>query len=89
MSVGVGKFFLFCKMLPDWLWGPTTLLFDGYREPFDPGLKQLMRNVHHPPPYNKNNNNNNKLQMGRQSVAVVILHITYARTVEVDYSRFS
>jgi hypothetical protein len=27
--------------------------------------------------------------MGRQPVAVVILHITYARTMKVDYSRFS
>jgi hypothetical protein len=27
--------------------------------------------------------------MGRHPVAVVILHISYARTVKVDYSRFS
>jgi hypothetical protein len=27
--------------------------------------------------------------MGRHPVAVVILHITYARTMTVDYSRFS
>jgi hypothetical protein len=27
--------------------------------------------------------------MGRHLVAVVNLHITYARTMEVDYSRFS
>jgi hypothetical protein len=27
--------------------------------------------------------------MGRHPVAVVILHITYARTMKVDYSRFS
>jgi hypothetical protein len=27
--------------------------------------------------------------MGRHPVAVVISHITYARTVKVDYSRFS
>jgi hypothetical protein len=27
--------------------------------------------------------------MGRHPVAVVILHITYARTMRVDYSRFS
>jgi hypothetical protein len=27
--------------------------------------------------------------MGRHPVAVVNLHITYARTVKVDYSRFS
>jgi hypothetical protein len=27
--------------------------------------------------------------MGRYAVAVVILHITYARTITVDYSRFS
>jgi hypothetical protein len=27
--------------------------------------------------------------MGRHPVAVVILHITYARTVKVDHSRFS
>jgi hypothetical protein len=26
--------------------------------------------------------------MGRHPVAVVILHITYARTMKVDYSRF-
>jgi hypothetical protein len=32
---------------------------------------------------------NNKLQMGRHPVAVVILYITYARTMKVDYSRFS
>jgi hypothetical protein len=27
--------------------------------------------------------------MGRHPVAVVISHITYARTIKVDYSRFS
>jgi hypothetical protein len=27
--------------------------------------------------------------MGRHPVAVVNLHITYARTMKVDYSRFS
>jgi hypothetical protein len=27
--------------------------------------------------------------MGRHPVAVVISHITYARTMQVDYSRFS
>jgi hypothetical protein len=27
--------------------------------------------------------------MGRRPVAMVILHITYARTMTVDYSRFS
>jgi hypothetical protein len=27
--------------------------------------------------------------MGRYPVAVVILHITYARTMKFDYSRFS
>jgi hypothetical protein len=31
----------------------------------------------------------NKLQMGRHPVAVVISHITYSRTMKVDYSRFS
>jgi hypothetical protein len=36
-----------------------------------------------------NNNNNNKLQLGRHPVAVVILHIIYALTIKVDYSRFS
>jgi hypothetical protein len=39
--------------------------------------------------HNNNNNNNNILQMGRHPVAVVTLHITYARTMKVDYSRFS
>jgi hypothetical protein len=29
------------------------------------------------------------MQMGRYSVAVVNLHITYTRTMKVDYSRFS
>jgi hypothetical protein len=35
------------------------------------------------------NNNNNKLQIGRHPVAVIVLHITYARTVKFDNSRFS
>jgi hypothetical protein len=29
------------------------------------------------------------MQMGRYPVAVVISHITYTRTMKVDYSRFS
>jgi hypothetical protein len=33
-------------------------------------------------------NNNNKLKMRRHPVAVVILHITYTRTLKFDYSRF-
>jgi hypothetical protein len=33
-------------------------------------------------------NNIYQLQMGRHSVAVDILHITCARTMKVDYSRF-
>jgi hypothetical protein len=35
------------------------------------------------------NDNDNKLQMGKHPLAVVILHITYAQTMKVDYSRFS
>jgi hypothetical protein len=38
---------------------------------------------------NNNNTNNNKLQVGRHPVAAVNLHITYARTLKSDYSRFS
>jgi hypothetical protein len=38
---------------------------------------------------NNNNNNSNKLQMGRHLIVVVTLHITYARTMKFDYSRFS
>jgi hypothetical protein len=33
--------------------------------------------------------NNNKLQMGRHPVAVIILHVTFALAMKVDYSRFS
>jgi hypothetical protein len=36
-----------------------------------------------------NNNNNNNLHMGRHPVAVVILHITYAWNMKVDYSRIN
>jgi hypothetical protein len=39
--------------------------------------------------YFKYNNNNNKLKMGRHPVAVVTLHISYTRTMGVDYYRFS
>jgi hypothetical protein len=36
-----------------------------------------------------NNNNIYYMQMGRHPVAVVISHITYARIMKFDYSRFS
>jgi hypothetical protein len=38
--------------------------------------------------YIYNNNNIYELQMNRHPVAVVNLHITYARTTKVDYSKF-
>jgi hypothetical protein len=62
-------------------------------------MRVIFRTTYNNNNSNNNNNNNNyyyyyyyyyyQLQMGRHPVAVVILHITYVRTMKVDYSRFS
>ena len=37
------------RTLPDRLWGPANLLYNGYRVSF-PGAKRQERGVDHPPP---------------------------------------
>ena len=43
-----GKRVSFLQIRPDWLWGPPSLLFDGYRGPLLE-IKRLVREAHYSP----------------------------------------
>jgi hypothetical protein len=46
---GRGKIFFSSPKRPDGLWGPPSLLFNGYRG-FFPGVKRPGRQINHSPP---------------------------------------